>query len=106
MSTQRLQSLTIQNLRGSVETFTLEFEKGKPLTVIYGENGTGKSTICDAFEFLGHGKVGSIEGRGLGRLPGYWASLGKTSADISVELKTANEEGCCAQANNSKVVVH
>lgn len=105
MSTQRLTSLTIQNLRGSTETFTLNFHKNKPLTVIYGENGTGKSTICDAFEFLGHGKVGSIEGRGLGKgLPNYWASLGKKSEDISVGLETAS--GICqAQVNKSIVVI-
>ena len=105
MSAQRLESLTIKNLRGSVETFTLDFEKGRPLTVIYGENGTGKSTICDALEFLGHGKVGSIEGRGLGKLPSYWASLGKSSEDISVGLKMVGE-ACQAQVNKSKVVVY
>lgn len=91
MSSQDLKSLTIKHLRGSVEPFTLEFEKGKKLTIIYGENGAGKSTICDALEFLGHGKVGSIEGRGLRGLPSYWASLGRSSEDIFVGLETADK---------------
>jgi len=43
--------LTIKHLRGSVLPFVLPFESGKKLTVVYGENGSGKSTICDALEF-------------------------------------------------------
>ncbi len=104
MSNRNLKNLTIKHLRGSVEPFTLEFEKGKRLTVIYGENGAGKSTICDAFEFLANGKVGSIEDRGLGRTPPYWVSLGKNSDDISVELVFGNGS-CHAQMNKSNVVV-
>jgi len=65
MSTEALNQLTIEHLRGSVISFTLPFEKDKKLSVIYGENGAGKSTICDAFDFIGNGKVGSLENRGL-----------------------------------------
>lgn len=104
MNSQALKSLTIKHLRGSVEPFTLEFEKGKKLTIIYGENGAGKSTICDALEFLGQGKVGSIEGRGLKKSPSYWASLGRSSEDIFVGLEMA-DRSCHAQMNKSKVVV-
>lgn len=90
MSNGYLKSLSIEHLRGSVTPFTLIFEKGKKLTVIYGENGTGKSTICDAFEFLGKGKVGSLENRGLGKTNKYWHSIGKNTSDVSVSLKTAS----------------
>ncbi len=67
MSDSALKALIIEHLRGSVVPFNLPFDKNKKLTVIYGENGTGKSTICDAFEFLGKGKVGSLENRGRGK---------------------------------------
>jgi AAA15 family ATPase/GTPase len=67
MSSSALQKLTISHLRGSVVPFALSFEKGKKLTIVYGENATGKTTICDAFEFLAHGRVGSLENRGLGK---------------------------------------
>ncbi|MBU4262317.1 MAG: AAA family ATPase [Proteobacteria bacterium] len=83
-----LKKLTIEHLRGSVQQFMFPFEKGKKLTFIYGENGTGKSTICDAFEFLGKGKVGSLENRGLGKTNRYWQTLGKKPADVSVSLDT------------------
>jgi len=96
--------LTIEHLRGSVLPFVLSFESGKKLTVVYGENGSGKSTICDALEFLGNGKVGSIEKRGLGKTNPYWPSLGKKPSDVSVTLET-DGKSCRAIMTRSEVVV-
>lgn len=101
---QPLRQLSIAHLRGSVVPFSLTFEKGKKLTVIYGENGTGKSTICDAFEFIGKGKVGSLENRGLGRTDRYWHSMGKSPNDVAVELETADST-CRASIGSKEVVV-
>jgi len=70
MSTTELSRLTIEHLRGSVVPFSLPFERGKKLSVIYGENGTGKTTICDAFEFMGNGKVSSLENEAWAKLAG------------------------------------
>lgn len=106
MSNSSLKSLKIEHLRGSVVPFTLNFEAGKKLTVIYGENGTGKTTICDALEFISKGKIGSLENRGLGgKLNSYWPSLGKKSSDINVMLETHNSS-CSAQLVKSNVVVN
>lgn len=99
-----LKQLKIEHLRGSVAPFSLPFEKGKKLTVIYGENGTGKSTICDAFEFLGKGKVGSLENRGLGKTNRYWHSIGKNASDVSVILETTGSN-CKATIGKADVVV-
>lgn len=94
MTSAYLKSLTIDNLRGSVTPFTLSFEKGKKLTIVYGENGTGKSTISDAFDLLGNGKVGSLENRGVGGTTrAYWPSVGKTYNDVKVALSTSS--GIC-----------
>jgi energy-coupling factor transporter ATP-binding protein EcfA2 len=103
MTNPHLKKLTIKHLRGSMETFTLEFEK-KKLTIIYGENGTGKSTICDAFEFIGKGKIGSIEGRGLGKTSEYWPSIGRKLGDILVTLETSSGS-CSACFQSSEVSV-
>jgi recombinational DNA repair ATPase RecF len=92
MSATALTKLTIEHLRGSVVPFSLPFETGKKLSVIYGENATGKSTICDAFEFLGKGKVGSLENRGLGKTNKYWQSVGKKPSDVSVTLETVSDD--------------
>jgi hypothetical protein len=99
-----LKTLTIEHLRGSVIPFSLPFEKDKQLTVIYGENGTGKSTICDAFEFLGKGKVGSLENRGLGKTDRYWHSFGKSPGDVAVKLETATSS-CRAIIGSNEVLV-
>lgn len=103
MSKSALRSITISHLRGSVSPFTLSFEKGKNLSVIYGENGTGKSTVCDAFDFLGKGNIGSIDNRGLGKTNKYWHSIGKSPSDVLVSLETGN--GCCTASLTRKGVV-
>ncbi len=90
MSSTALTKLTIAHLRGAVEPFELPFEKGRKLTIIYGENGTGKSTICDALEFLSKGKIGSLDNRGLGsNITRYWSTVSKKPADVSVILDAA-----------------
>jgi energy-coupling factor transporter ATP-binding protein EcfA2 len=94
VSTSPLLSISIEYLRGSVESFKLEFEKGKKLTIIYGENGSGKSTVSDAFDLLGNGKVGSLDRRGLGATQRFWPSIGKTANQVKVTLETAS--GLCS----------
>lgn len=85
-----LKSLTLTAFRGSAGTFQLDFEKSKKLTLIYGENGTGKTTICDAFEFLAKDNVGSLDGRGLGAgVRKYWRTVGKPATQFAVELDTS-----------------
>jgi len=93
VSAPSLTKLTITHLRGSVASFELPFEKSKKLTLVYGENGTGKSTICDALEFLSKGKIGSLDNRGLGRTDRYWNTVSKNPADVSVTLETVG--GAC-----------
>lgn len=105
MSAPSLAKLIISHLRGSVASFELEFEKGKKLTIIYGENGTGKSTICDALEFLGKGKVGSLDNRGLGKTNEYWTTISKTPADVAVTIETSSG-ACTARIVKAAVVAH
>ncbi|MGH7995241.1 MAG: AAA family ATPase [Opitutaceae bacterium] len=104
MSTGTLKKLTIAYLRGSTCEFDLPFESGKKLTIVYGENGSGKSTACDALEFIGNGRIGSLENRGLGRPEPYWPSIGKNSADITVTLETT-AGSCIAKTGPTGVVV-
>src|SRR5689334_16857351 len=73
MSANDLESLTITKIRGFVEPFTLTFDKDRKLCIVYGENGTGKSTLCDALDLLGSEAIGSLDGRGLGKIERYLA---------------------------------
>lgn len=95
MTTSALTSLSLTAFRGSSATFRLDFEKGRKLTLVYGENGTGKTTICDGFELLAKGEVGSLKGKGLGgKLEDYWPSANKALSDIEVALEMAVGPTC------------
>lgn len=99
-----LKQIRIREFRGSAGDFSLAFDSSKPLTLVYGENGSGKTTICDAFDFIGNGKVGSLADRGLGQLHPFWPTLGKTSGNILVEL-SADGSKWTAQAKGKEVTV-
>ena len=99
-----LQKLEINAVRGATKPFSLKFEKGKKITILYGENGTGKTTICDAFELLANGILSSLDGRGLGKTGSFWHSSGKKPADLSVTL-TTTKGTCKATYAKSKMLV-
>ena len=104
MSAAGLRKLTIESLRGAVLPFSLPFEPGRKLTLLYGENGSGKSTICDAFDFLGNGSVGSLDGRGLGKTSKYWPTVGKKPADVAVTLEALDNTICRASLVKGEVL--
>jgi recombinational DNA repair ATPase RecF len=100
-----LKSITLSAFRGASTTFKLDFEKDKSLTLIYGENGTGKTTICDAFEFLAAEKIGSLEDRGMGKgLERFWPTAGKEPNDLSVHLETT-QGSCTAALFDKKIII-
>ncbi len=104
MSAAGLRKLTLESFRGAVLPFSLPFEPGRKLTLLYGENGSGKSTICDAFDFLGNGSVGSLEGRGLGKTAKYWPTVGRKPADVAVTLEAFDNTTCRASLFKGEVV--
>lgn len=99
-----LKRLEVSALRGATRKFSLDFETGKKITIIYGENGSGKSTICDAVELLANGKVGSLEGKGLGRTEGYWHATGARASDMAVTLASTRGQWS-AKVTRGKVTV-
>ncbi len=70
-------SVTIQNFRGIPSELVVPLDA--PLTVIYAANGTGKSTICYALEWLITGKVDDL---GTAPLACKWGN-GKTTVSAS-----------------------
>ncbi|MGB5070342.1 MAG: AAA family ATPase [Flavobacteriales bacterium] len=83
-----LKKLTIDGLRGATHRFELPFDPSKRISIIYGENGCGKSTVCDALELIAEGTVTSLNDRGLGPTARYWVSTGRKAADVLVSLET------------------
>jgi energy-coupling factor transporter ATP-binding protein EcfA2 len=104
MPRSELASLTLANVRGCVTPFSVTFEKGKKLTVVYGENASGKSTICDALELLGAGTIGSLDDIGLGKgVHKFWSPVSSTSAKPMVKLLTRTGLEYGAIATKGKV---
>ena len=106
MTAAPLKSLTLTAFRGASETFKLDFEPKKKLTIVYGENGTGKTTICDAFEILAKGEAGSLKDKGIDATRHkYLNSAKKKPEDLSVSLETAQGAACTGQLSGKTVVV-
>jgi hypothetical protein len=78
--------LNITSFRGATSTFPLEFDPEKPVCVLFGENGTGKSTIVDAFDVVCNGRFGSV-GEYSGTNPGHAVSLNAKPATLKIELE-------------------
>ena len=97
-----LKSLTLTAFRGSTATFNLDFEKGKKLTLLYGENASGKTDDLRCVqEFLASDNVGSLDERGMGKgLEKYWHAVGKLPTAVRVELQTT--AGTCVGTITSK----
>jgi len=85
----RVSKLTMAGFRGATAPATIEFDTSKPVVLIFGENGTGKSTIADAFDFICNRSFGSLENYSLGEpAKKHVASLGCGSADVRVTLES------------------
>lgn len=48
----KIKSITLNRFRGATRPLTISFDVRKKFTLIYGENGTGKSSVVDALEYL------------------------------------------------------
>lgn len=63
-----VRKITIAGFRGIPGTFELDFKGGNSIRslVLYGRNGTGKSTITDACEWFHSGRIDGLGRRGAG----------------------------------------
>ncbi len=77
----RLNNLTLEAFRGATQPVTIHLNPSKPITMIFGENGNGKSTITDALTCLLTDNKGSIEDKSETE-PKFLKSIGKSEAKI------------------------
>jgi hypothetical protein len=101
----RLSRVTLCRFRGGTCPVDVDFDVSKPVAVIFGENGNGKSSIVDAIGFALKGDIGSLT---LVSVPGaktkYLASLGTKSRDMEVRV-TAGGQTWTARLNKTEVDV-
>lgn len=82
----KVEKLSFNNFRGAIQPVELTFDRKKPITLIFGENGAGKSTIADAIDFICNQKFGSLELRKGVRKQTHIVSANGRSTDLSVEI--------------------
>lgn len=90
MTPTRLKLLRIECFRGSTQQFEISFDD-KPLVVIFGENGTGKSTLVDSFDLIANGKIGSLEDRSSATNK-HAPAIGRKPTDVKITLVRGNEQ--------------
>jgi len=89
---KRIEKLSLAGFRGATVPVDIPFEPAKPITLIFGENGSGKSTIIDALDFVCNKEFGSIvEKSGTNPKDQYVVSLKSAAKDLRVTLKINGE---------------
>ncbi len=81
-----IKRMIISGFRGVLAPYRLDFQQGRNVRsmVIYGQNGTGKSSITDAWEWFQKGRIEHLrrEGAGEGSYPNRNANPGETYVEI------------------------
>lgn len=83
----KLNNLHIKSFRGATKPVTIEFDKAKKITMIFAENGNGKSTISDAFVCLLTNEKGSLDDKSSIDMQ-FLKSLGTGTGEASISLNT------------------
>lgn len=85
----RIEQIVATKFRGATRRSPLKFDPKKGFVLIFGENGTGKSTIIDAIDMVCNKYPGSIKDRSSIRIAEHLPSIGSKPSDVSVELTVA-----------------
>lgn len=82
---KQIEKLTLEGFRGATNPVSIDFDPSKSATLIFGENGTGKSTIIDAIDFVCNEKIGSLTERSSTR-SSHLPSLNSPASNLKVTM--------------------
>lgn len=100
---KRIEKLALAGFRGATCPVEIEFDISKPAVMIFGENGTGKSTIVDAIDFVCNEKYGSLTERSSTRPKTHLRALGSTVATLGVSLTFDSQTWSASLRRNGPV---
>ena len=87
----RTEKLTFVQFRGGSQPVTFEFQPNKKFVLIFGENGTGKSSIADAIDFVCNNEFGSLRDRSGTTPRTHVVTLNGRPKDLAVTLQYAGK---------------
>lgn len=97
-------SLQIESFRGAIYPLNIEFDPAKKITMIFGENGNGKSTIADAIIALFTDSIGSLQDKSsVDRT--YLTSLSSNPEKLKLSLKTTSSEYTAKHSKTAKALI-
>jgi energy-coupling factor transporter ATP-binding protein EcfA2 len=88
---RRIEKLCLEHFRGATCPVEIEFDTSKPAVMIFGENGTGKSTIIDSIDFVCNENIGSLMERSSTRAS-HLPSLNYQASDLKVTMSCDGAE--------------
>ncbi len=83
---KRIEKITLTRFRGATTTTEITLDPAKPVIFIFGENGSGKSSIVDAIDFVCNQAPGSLADRSSTKPKDHLPAIGHKAKDIKVEL--------------------
>ena len=100
--TKPITKIQMTGFRGASNTFELDFDPHKDFTILFGENGTGKSSILDALEVICCGTNGCLDGISAGQNSSmYLRALGCPSTTLKVIIHSNHESWTGTMRGNS-----
>ncbi|MEO2050147.1 MAG: AAA family ATPase [Allomuricauda sp.] len=90
----KIKAIQIENFRGIRQALEFPFKKGSKITslAVYGKNGTGKSSIVDAWEWFYNSKISHLAREGAGERDYAHKGTDGTSTYIQIEIEGVSEK--------------
>jgi energy-coupling factor transporter ATP-binding protein EcfA2 len=82
----QIERLAFNSFRGATKSVVFQFHKENPIVLIFGENGSGKSTIADALDFICNSDFGSLRLRSGTTPKSHIVSAIGKAQDLEVEM--------------------
>jgi AAA15 family ATPase/GTPase len=101
----KIKKITIENFRGLRLPISVDFVKGSKTTsaLIYGRNGTGKSSIVDAWEWLLNFNIENLRREGISANDFPHKASGGINSYISVDFQHASINNVTLTFNPKKI---